>query len=104
MVVGVNILSEPDPPELTTEDSCLPPYPYDFDEAKNIGFEIETLLGIGKSKCDGGNKYYPLVQDAVTLKESRIGLTITKVSTCKFGHWEYKDGGAFKRVDIQGKH
>ena len=103
VVVGVNILSEPDPPELTTEDSCLPPYPYDFDDATNTGFKIETLLTIGKSTCNGKNKYYPLIQNPATLEKSRIGLAIVKVSTCKFGRWEYKDGGAFRNVDVRGK-
>jgi len=102
VVVGVNILSEPDPPELTTEDSCLPPYPYDFDDATNTGFKIETLLTIGKSTCNGKNKYYPLIQNPATLEKSRIGLAIVKVSTCKFGRWEYKDGGAFRNVDVRG--
>ena len=102
-MIGVNILSEPDPPVLTTEDSCLPPYSYDFQEAQNTGFTIESLLTTGKTNCGGANRYYPLVENIAALKESRIGLTIIGASTCNFGHWEYKDDGAFTRVDITGK-
>ena len=104
MKVGVDVLPEPDAPELAARDSCLPAYPFDLNDGKNTGFKIEDILQAGRSPCSQSQgKNFPLIDNIVSYKGSRIGLAITQVSSCSFGHWEVKDGMAFKKIIIKGK-
>ena len=98
-------MPEPDAPELSTKDSCLPSFPFGFNDAVNTGFKIENLLKSGKAPCGNSKlRQSPLLENIKAFKGKGIGLAITQVSRCEeFGHWESKDADVFRRIEIGGK-
>ena len=100
----MDVLSEPDAPELVAKDSCLPAYPFNLDEVSNTGFKVEDILRAGYIRCGAQNgRKNPLIDNIAAYIGKGVGLVITNIATCKIGHWEYKHEGAFKKISIKGK-
>lgn len=103
--VGVEVMPEPDAPELLASDCCLKPFPFQFSASNNRGINLGDILKSGKRFCGSvDRKGTPLVRNLGEYAKKKIGLAITRVSKCgKFGHWEFKkDNDTFKRIVLSG--
>ena len=110
MKIEVNVKEQPDAPELSVVDTCLPSLPFDLQRSSNAGFQVEDIIKTGNTRCGnaGGKKAtgVSLLRNDGRFDRTKVGLAIKHVSECgHLGYWEYKlPGRSFERVNIaQGK-
>ncbi|XP_065064294.1 uncharacterized protein LOC135690621 [Rhopilema esculentum] len=104
--IEVNVKEQPDAPELSVVDTCLPSLPFDLQRSSNAGFQVEDIIRTGNTRCGnaGGKKATgeSLLRNDGRFDRTKVGLAIKHVSECgHLGYWEYKlPGRSFERVNI----